>query len=142
MSQTKPTVSEIEVLARSSVKGMSHVDGFKSAYPKSKAKGNSLEVAAYKAYQNPQIHLRITELQEVAKELANDESIADLAECQESLTDVMRTGRVKDEDGKMRDATGVRGAAAELMKQRGDYDHNENEGVTVILNQDIPGCDD
>ncbi len=142
MSQANPTVSEIEVLARSNVKGMSHIDGFKAAYPKSKAKGHSLEQAAYLAYQNTEVHLSIESIRQDTKQLDRKDTIADVTECQESWTDIIRTGRERQPDGGLRDPSGVRAAAAELCKQRGDYDHNENEGVTVVLQQDIPGCSD
>lgn len=142
MSQTNPTVNEIEVLAKSSVMGKSHVDGFKAAYPRSKAKSDSLKQAAYLAYQNTDVHLTIERIREEAKVLASADTIADLAECQAALTQVIRVGLEKREDGSLRDSSGVKGAASELMKQRGDYEHNEHEGTTVILNQDIPGCND
>ncbi len=139
MSQTNPTINELEVLAKSSVMGMSHVDGFKLAYPKSKAKGNSLRVAAYKAYQNTNIPLTIERIREQTRELASKDTIADLTECQESWTDVIRTGRQKKDDGSMVDAPGVRAAAAELCKQRGDYTHDEFEDDIVIISRNVPG---
>jgi len=75
-------------------------------------------------------------------DVGNAACVANSEERQQAMTSIMRNGIEEVDEGNLRDAKTAISASDQMNKVEGSYVQDENEGVTVIINQHIPGCDD
>lgn len=137
MSIRNPTKEQIENFCIAIVQGKNKKDAFRLTYPTSKCGDSTASNNGSKISSLPAVRSRIEEL----SERASNDTIASVAAVQEGWTKVFRSALAKHEDS-IYHARLVITAGAEILKQQGHYQHSEYKGVTVILNQDIPGCTD